>query len=114
MTPVVVNKLPDTDAFVVEDLDGASTHVGIVRLAPKILVDGATTLARSMTYLFASFEHQCRESRFGEIKRGNQSIVAGADDNDHQLFHSRRIFFAAFNPGAPMMPPPGCVAEPHI
>ena len=72
MTPVVVNKLPDTDAFVVEDLDGASTHVGIVRLAPKILVDGATTLARSMTYLFASFEHQ--------VGGASAGINAKADD----------------------------------
>ena len=62
----------------------------------------------------ASFEEQCGDPRSGKIKRSNQSIVAGADDNDHQLFHSRRIFFAAFNPGAPMMPPPGCVADPHI
>src|SRR6266498_2765757 len=26
----------------------------------------------------------------------------------------RRIAAAAFLPGAPMIPPPGCVAEPHI
>ena len=58
MTPVVVQKLADSDAFIVSDLDGAPRHVGIVRLAPKILVDGANTLARSMTYLFASFEQQ--------------------------------------------------------
>jgi len=32
--------------------------VGVTRLAPKILVDGATLLARSTTYLFASFEQQ--------------------------------------------------------
>lgn len=58
MTAVVVQKLADSDGFIVSDLDGAPTGVGIVRLAPKILVDGATTLARSMTYLFASFEQQ--------------------------------------------------------
>ena len=28
-------------------------------------------------------------------------------------FKSRRMRRAAFRPGAPMMPPPGCVAEPH-
>jgi glutamate dehydrogenase/leucine dehydrogenase len=58
MTAVVVHKLSDIDAFVVSDLDGAPSEAGIVRLAPKILVDGATTLARTMTYLFASFEQQ--------------------------------------------------------
>ena len=27
---------------------------------------------------------------------------------------SARIVLAAFRPGAPMMPPPGCVADPHM
>lgn len=58
MTAVLVQKLSDSDAFIVSDLDGAPVQAGIVRLAPKILVDGATTLARTMTYLFASFEHR--------------------------------------------------------
>lgn len=58
MTPVVVQKLTTCDAFVVTDLDGAEAHVGTVRMAPKILVDGATTLARSLTYLYASFGQQ--------------------------------------------------------
>ncbi len=49
-------KLTSVDAFVVFDLDAASTSLGIVRLAPKVLVDGATWLARSQTYQFASFE----------------------------------------------------------
>jgi hypothetical protein len=30
------------------------------------------------------------------------------------LFPAARIRIAAFRPGAPMIPPPGCVAEPHI
>jgi glutamate dehydrogenase/leucine dehydrogenase len=72
MTAVVVQKLADSDAFIVSDLDGAPRHVGIVRLAPKILVDGATTLARSMTYLFASFEQQ--------IGGGSAGINAKPDD----------------------------------
>lgn len=58
MTAVVVQKLADSDGFIVSDLEGAPASVGIVRLAPKILVDGATTLARSMTYLYASFGQQ--------------------------------------------------------
>jgi glutamate dehydrogenase/leucine dehydrogenase len=47
-------KLASTDGFVVYDLDDAPA-VGIVRLAPKVLRDGAELLARSTTYLMASF-----------------------------------------------------------
>jgi glutamate dehydrogenase/leucine dehydrogenase len=54
---VTIEKLASTDAFIVADLDGAP-GAGIVRAAPKILVDGATLLARSLTYRFASFERQ--------------------------------------------------------
>ena len=49
-------KLNSVDAFVVTDLDDAPVSAGIVRLAPKLLIDGATWLARSQTYQFASFE----------------------------------------------------------
>ncbi len=50
-----VDKLTSTDGFVVTDLDDATTSVGIARLAPKVLRDGAQLLARSVTYTFASF-----------------------------------------------------------
>ncbi|HET6949986.1 MAG TPA: hypothetical protein VFI47_06415 [Acidimicrobiales bacterium] len=50
-----VDKLTGTDGFVVTDLYDATTSVGIVRLAPKVLRDGAELLARSVTYAFASF-----------------------------------------------------------
>ena len=50
-----VDKLTGTDGFVVTDLDDATTSVGIARLAPKVLRDGAELLARSVTYAFASF-----------------------------------------------------------
>ena len=50
-----VDKLTGTDGFVVTDLDDATTSVGVVRLAPKVLRDGAQLLARSVTYAFASF-----------------------------------------------------------
>lgn len=53
--PVRIHKLESTDAFVLFDLDDAERSVGVVRLAPKILRDGAELLARSMTYTFASF-----------------------------------------------------------
>jgi hypothetical protein len=52
---VKVQRLSSTDGFIVWDLDDASTSVGVVRLAPKVLQDGALLLARSTTYAFASF-----------------------------------------------------------
>jgi glutamate dehydrogenase/leucine dehydrogenase len=58
MPGVRIHKLDGTDAFIVFDLDDAPHSIGITRVAPKILVDGATMLARSNTYLFASFEQQ--------------------------------------------------------
>jgi len=52
---VRTQKLETTDAFVVWDLEGAARSVGIARLAPKILQEGAEMLARSVTYTFAAF-----------------------------------------------------------
>src|SRR5687767_11908012 len=62
-----------------------------------------------------------------QVEGGNQAVVAGADD--HDLFHgqssgdaihsyfpppaSLSILIAAFLPGAPMIPPPGWVADPQ-
>ncbi len=55
-SPVVkMQRLSATDGFIVIDLDAATTCVGIARLAPKVLQDSATLLARSVTYSFASF-----------------------------------------------------------
>ena len=71
MRSVKMQKLGGTDAFIVFDLEGAAYNVGVTRLAPKILVDGATLLARSTTYLFASFEQQVTLTRANEkIKQG--------------------------------------------
>jgi hypothetical protein len=52
---VKVDKLTATDGFVVVDVPAATTSVGVVRLAPKVLRDGAELLARTVTYAFASF-----------------------------------------------------------
>src|SRR5829696_8109833 len=52
---VKVQRLTSTDGFIVFDLDAATTSVGVARLAPKVLQDGAVLLARSVTYAFASF-----------------------------------------------------------
>lgn len=50
-----VHELTTADGFIVFDLDAATTSVGVVRAAPKVLRDGAVMLARSVTYAFASF-----------------------------------------------------------
>ena len=54
-----IEKLETVDAFIVFDLADAPESVGIVRSARKILPGGASDLARSMTYAFATFE-MCR------------------------------------------------------
>jgi hypothetical protein len=71
---VQVRKLEGADGFVVVDLPGAPRSVGIVRLAPKVLVDGAEMLARSTTYAFATFGVQA-----GGVSAG---INARPDDRD--------------------------------
>jgi len=74
MPGVMIEKLTSCDGFVVFDLDQVETSVGVTRLAPKILVDGATWLARSLTYQFATFE----------LKLGGASagVNAGPDARD--------------------------------
>lgn len=52
---VSTRRLSTTDGFVVVDLDDAPESFGVLRSAPKVLVDGATWLARSQTYQFAVF-----------------------------------------------------------
>jgi hypothetical protein len=62
---VRIQKLETTDAFVVWDLEGAERSVGIARLAPKILREGAEMLARSVTYSFAAFGIQASGASAG-------------------------------------------------
>jgi glutamate dehydrogenase/leucine dehydrogenase len=68
-----LHKLTSTDGFIVFDLDDAPA-VGIVRLAPKVLRDGAELLARSTTYAAASFGLQLRGA--------SGAINAKPDDRD--------------------------------
>ena len=58
------HKLTSTDGFIVFDLDDAPA-VGVVRLAPKVLRDGAELLARSTTYAAASFGVRVRGASGG-------------------------------------------------
>ena len=67
-----IHKLTSTDGFIAFDLDDAPSSVGIVRSARKILQGGAQDLARSTTYVFASFEMQ----------RGGASAGLNAEEDD--------------------------------
>ncbi len=69
-------RLDGVDAFVVFDLDEAETSTGIVRLAPKILVDGATWLARSATYQCATFELRVGGASGGVNAKGDDRATA--------------------------------------
>ena len=62
---MTTRKLTATDAFVVVDLPAAPLAAGVARLAPKLLVDGATWLARSQTYQFAAFGRQASGASAG-------------------------------------------------
>ena len=53
-----IHKLTSTDAFVVFDLDGASSATGPVRAGDKILASSATEFARCTTYAYASLGMQ--------------------------------------------------------
>jgi hypothetical protein len=74
---VTTRKLTTTDAFVVVDLPDAPVAAGVARLAPKVLVDGATWLARSQTYQFAVFERRASGASAG--------VNAPADGRDEAL-----------------------------
>jgi len=73
---VQITKLEATDGFLVTDLADVPA-VGVTRLAPKVLPDGAELLARSLTYSFAAFGLQ--------ISGGSAGINAKPDDRDRAL-----------------------------
>ncbi len=72
-----IHRLTGTDAFIVFDLDDAPS-AGVTRAAPKILVDGATALARTLTYRFASFERQVGGASAGINARPDERAAAVA------------------------------------
>src|SRR5208337_1334577 len=78
---------------------------------------------RSAAHHFAALQHHRLEPALCQIICGDQRVVTPA--NEHYFlsdghgqfaafFHSFRMTWLAMRPFAAMMPPPGCVAEPHI
>ena len=72
---------------------------------------------------FAAFEHDGPKPASCQVKRGDQRVVTSPDDHHFlsdghvqfaAFFHSLRITWLAIRPLAPMIPPPGWVADPHI
>ena len=62
----------------------------------------------------ARLEDNRLQAGAGQVERRRQPVVAAADDDDSHARVSASILIAALRPGAPMMPPPGCVADPHM
>jgi hypothetical protein len=71
----------------------------------------------------AAFQHYRPEPALRQIIRGDQRVVTTPDEHNFlsdghgqfaAFFHSFRMTWLAILPLAPMMPPPGCVAEPHM
>jgi glutamate dehydrogenase/leucine dehydrogenase len=71
----MMHKLETVDGFIAFDLVEPPASVGVTRLAPKILADGAALLARSVTYSFATFERQV-----GGASAGINAKPEGRDD----------------------------------
>ena len=88
---------------------------------------GATSsVASAPPARLAAFENECAQPSLRQVARRHQAVVAGADDDrvvslpGHEFQAALRVrserttWRAARRPDAPMIPPPGCVAEPHI
>jgi hypothetical protein len=89
---VPVRKLDTTDAFLVTDLEDAPTAAGVVRLAPKVLVDGAELLARATTYAFATFGVQAGGASAGinaKPEGRDEAIAAFAEAVEPQVGEGR-------------------------
>ena len=86
-----LHKLTSTDGFIVFDLDDAPA-IGVVRLAPKVLRDGAELLARSTTYAAASFGLRLRGASGGINAKpdGRDAALAAFLDEVAELVSSGR------------------------
>lgn len=72
-------KCATTDAFAVIDLDGAPRAAGVVRLARKVLQEGAWNLARSLTYSYALLEMKVSGASAGINAEGDARAASIAN-----------------------------------
>src|SRR6266545_6655990 len=94
---VKVQRLSSTDGFIVWDLDDATSSTGVVRLAPKVLQDGAVLLARSTTYGFASFgvaTHAGASAAINAKPDGRDAAVAAFVEEVRPLAEAGRLSLA--------------------
>jgi glutamate dehydrogenase/leucine dehydrogenase len=86
-----IQKLTSTDGFIAFDLEGAPA-VGVVRLAPKVLRDGAELLARSTTFAAASFGLQVGGGSAGLNAQpdGRDAALVAFAEEVAELVHSGR------------------------
>jgi len=86
-----LHKLTSTDGFIAFDLDDAPA-VGVVRLAKKVLRDGAELLARSTTYSAACFGLQVRGASGGlnALPEGRDAAVAAFVEEVSELVAADR------------------------
>ena len=86
---------------------GRAACASVEHAEPRMELVGNRRAANDRTPL----EHERLQATPREHSGRRQSVVPAADEDDVDHL---RISSAAFRPGAPMMPPPGCVADPHM
>ena len=72
---------------------------------------------RAAAKLMGSLKDQRLQTSLGQKTGDNQPVVTPSNDDNvarHAYRPCPRMRRAAFRPGAPMTPPPGWVADPHI
>ena len=80
---MALQKMQNSNAFLVRDLDTETPAIGIVRSANKILQGGAKELARSQTYQCAAFEMKYQGASAGvnaPVEERDGAIAAFADE----------------------------------
>ena len=100
-------------------------HIGAqlmdkVRAGRDLKPRGELARERGAADLGLRLEHEYRAAAARQRRGANQAVVAGAYHDaivaraQCSLPRSLSTARAAFAPGAPMTPPPGCVLEPHM
>src|SRR5690606_21542801 len=68
---------------------------------------------RRAARMISRLDHDRAQTGAREQRRADEPVGSGADHHG-PCRHPLSTISAALRPGAPMMPPPGCVADPHM